>query len=248
MDNSSEGKGRWTTVLMILGAVIVGLVFVLLSSNRVSERMTCHSVDEDGSPALTCTTITHTKIIRGRNLAPYRVTQFVDVSALNPGSIVMASIELSAGTGDATVQYMFEPGRWASFSTRISSVPNAVAEMETEIVVTNNRVEFIIDGVRDVRLYVTFRNPVAPDEDDITMTQGPVLSIVEDGAQGILFTQEPVISIVGYEDAASITQQPVISIVGDGDGASGTQQPFIIIVGDGDGASGTQEAVAPTQP
>ena len=231
MTNSSEAKRQWTPAMIVLWVVIIGLVAVLLISVRTPELMTCHSVEEDGSPALTCTTITHTRIIRGRSRGPYRVTQFADVSALNPGSTVMASIELSDDNGNATVQFMYEPDRWASISTRMRSMPNASVNLVTEVMVINNRVEFILDGVRNVRLHVRFRNPVAPDEDDITVTQMPVLSIVGDGEQGILFTQEP-----------------FMSIVGDGDGASGTQEAFMIIVGDDDEASGTQEAVAPTQP
>jgi hypothetical protein len=187
--------------------------------------MTCRLVDEQGSSTLKCTTTTQNSVIRGRNPGPRRVTQFADVSALNPGSTVMASIELSAGAGDATIQFRVEQDRWGYFSTGITSVKNVVVETERELVVTNNRVEFIIQGGRDVRLDVAFTNPVAPDEDVITVTKEPSISIVEDNAKGIIFTQEARIFIVGDGDEASITQEPFMSVVGDDDEISVTQEP-----------------------
>ncbi|MBC8099633.1 MAG: hypothetical protein H7Y11_09335 [Armatimonadetes bacterium] len=201
--------------------------------------MTCSLVNEE-EPTVSCNILTHVDNVLGRSRI-YRVTQFADVSALNPGSTVVTASQLSTDQGRAFVQYRYETGQWGSISTDMTIVKNAVVETETDMLVTNNRVEFLIEGVRNVRLNVRFTNPAEPDTDAITRTTEPFVSIVGDGDEA-LSMQSPFLSIVGGNDGGLVTQEAFMWSVGGDDATLLMQTPFVSIV---DGEAGASETPQP---
>lgn len=238
MSDKAEGKRRLKreVIIAIVGLIVAGVYVIAI---RVPPETTCRLVEGDGVPTLNCTILTHRDVSRGRRASRPRVTQFVDVSALNPSSMVNASMRLVIEQGYAAVNYRIEEGRWSSLRVDARNGDRNSSAWETAMTVTDNRVEFMIEaGSRSrVQLEVAFTNPVETVLDESAVTQTPYIIIVGDDENAA--TQEAYNSVMSDGDVTAVPREGFISVVGDG------QEGFVSIVGGGDAATEMAETQQP---
>jgi hypothetical protein len=146
----------------IWSALVAGLSALLLllagCDMEQAQTLTCR-VDESGDDSvLICWALTHEQRSLPFRRTPPRFRVSADLGPLAPGDRVIAEMVLRAEVGDAHLQFMFEPSRWASLRTL---TPGGEVRHTATLVTTGNRVEFLVDGGRRVHLEVTFRRPVA---------------------------------------------------------------------------------------